>query len=179
MAQGDRFHQRQTQSDAPITLGRPGQTVKGLENAIAQFSRDARATVADPDHGLGVGLLQRHADFAGSVTARILQQVAHDPAQQLGHALHRQGSIGIGLRTGGCLDDQFRTNARAFLGRQADQVDRLDGAQIGLPRVEPAGQQDFFDQLVELGDIALDFILESGRRWRTHQFHAHPDAGQG
>jgi predicted TPR repeat methyltransferase len=45
---------------------------------------------------------------------------------------------------------QLGAGAGALLRRQPGQVDRLEGADIGLARIQPAGQQDLVDQLVEL-----------------------------
>ena len=56
---------------------------------------------------------------------------------------------------------QFSIHARAFFGRQPGQVQRFKGLGIGLPRIEPAGQQNFIDQLVEFVDAARDFFLGS------------------
>ena len=51
-----------------------------------------------------------------------------------------------------------RRRPRALLGGQSGQVDLFDGADVGFLGVEPAGQQDFVDQLVQLADVARDLV---------------------
>ena len=93
---------------------------------------------------------------AGAVAARVLQQVADRRGAAAWHAVHRQRSLlsSVGIQLG--------AGARAFLGRQAGEVHGLDGADVGFPGVEPAGQQDLVDQLVELGDVARDLVASAG-----------------
>ncbi|MNT86499.1 hypothetical protein D3C72_2267940 [compost metagenome] len=73
---------------------------------------------------------------------------------------------------------ELGVDAGAFLGAQAHQVDQLGRAHVGLARIQPAGQQDFVHQLVQLGNVALDFLLERGRRLVAHQLHPHANAGE-
>ncbi|OQC11429.1 MAG: hypothetical protein BWX79_01265 [Alphaproteobacteria bacterium ADurb.Bin100] len=106
-----------------------------------------------------------------AIATRVFQQVAHQPAQQLGHTRHEQAVHALG---------QFQLGASpcAFLHHQTQQVDGLHGAHVGLAGIEPTGQQDFIDQLVQLGNVARDLFAKRGPRLGSHQLHAHADAGQ-
>ena len=73
---------------------------------------------------------------------------------------------------------QFGIQSRAFLGGNTHQVQPLQGADVGLAGVEPAGQQNLVDQLVEFVNVACDLVLGLGTRLGIHQLQAHADAGQ-
>ena len=115
--------------------------------------------------------------------ARILQQIAHRASQQFGDTLHRQRRI-PGVRRLGCapiriqVQRQLGADTGALFGGQPNQVDRLDGAQIGIARIQSAGQQNFFDQLVQFGDVARNFKARCRRRVASHHFQAHAYARQ-
>lgn len=61
---------------------------------------------------------------------------------------------------------QVGTGAGTFFGGHPEQVDRFHGPDIGLAGIEPAGQQDFVDQLVEFLDVAGDLVAEVRARLR-------------
>ena len=65
--------------------------------------------------------------------------------------------------------------ARAFLGRERDQLDALAHIET-LGRVEAAEQQDLVDELVELGDVSRQ--LRPALRVRLDQLETEPDAGE-
>ena len=69
--------------DGPPLLLLHGFTGRGADwgPMLPAFRRHARTPITDTDHCLPIGFAQRHGDRAGSVTTRIFQQVAHDPAQ--------------------------------------------------------------------------------------------------
>jgi len=122
--------------------------------------------------GAALTAVHHHRDLAGAVAARVFQQVAQGPAQQLGHTAHLQ-------RIGARAHVQVGVHAGAFLGGQANQVHQLHGAHIGLARIEAAGQQDLVHQLVQLCDVAQDLGAECGRGLlATHQLQPHADAGE-
>ena len=70
MAQGDGLDQRQPQANATIALGRTGQAIKRLKNALTQVGGYTRAVVADPDDGLPGGLTEPEGDGAGGMAMR-------------------------------------------------------------------------------------------------------------
>ena len=78
------------------------------------------------------------------MAARVLEQVAREPPQQPRIAAHGRRSAG-----------HLRLAAGALLGHEAQEVHLL-GPLERLRRLEPAGQQQLADQLVQLRDVALD-----------------------
>ena len=122
------------------------------------------------------GLGQFQADVAVAVTPGIFKQVANQPAQQSGRPLHRQAVAGI--RAGRQFGLQLGIDTRTFLCGQPGQVQRFKRFCIGLFGIEPAGQQDFIDQLVEFVDAAGNFHALRGRHVHAHQFESHADTRQ-
>ena len=121
-----------------------------------------------------LGQFQR--DVAMGVAPRIFQQVADQPAQQPGRALQRQAVVRV--RSGSEFCHQLGIDARAFLCGQPRQVQRLERFGVGLLGVQPAGQQDFIDQLVQLGNASRYFHALGRRLVHAHQFEPHADARQ-
>ena len=105
------------------------------------------------DRELGVAVAARDADRDRrlAVTLRIFEEVADHPAQQRRVAAHRHGLA---------FEAAIRV-VRAFLCRERDEVDRLIDVEL-VGGLEPAGEQNLVDQLVELGDVALELRLASG-----------------
>ena len=75
----------------------------------------------------------------------IVEQIAHHPPQQGTIARDDNGNAGNGAVL----------VASRLLGGERKQIDVL-GRSRRLCRVEPAGEQDLFDEAVELGDILLE-----------------------
>ena len=173
MAFRNRAHQGQAQAHTAMALAGAGHAVEGFKNTFTLVRRHTGAPVSHADFSKRALLVQKQGDRALGVAAGVFQQVAHGAAQQLGNAAHLDH---IAMHVG---DFQVRLDAGAFFGAQADDVDHLGAAHIRLAGAQATGQQDFVDQLVQLGDIALDLLLEGGRGLVTHQLHAHADAGQG
>lgn len=170
---GDRLDQRQPESDAAVALAGARQAVERLEDAFAQGSRHAGSAVVDMDARNAVRRFELHRNLALAVAARVFQQVADRTTQQPRHAAH-----GERRTVGAFAQVQFGIDARAFFGAEPGEIDRFDRAHVGLARVEPAGQQDLVDQLVELADVAGNLVARAGARLVAHQFQAHADAGE-
>ena len=180
MAFADRLDQRQAQADAALTLAGTGQPVKRLKNAFPLRAGHARPPVQHFDDGAllaaRASLRQFQADIALAVTPGIFKQVANQPAQQPGRALHRQAVAGI--RAVGQFGLQFGMHACAFLSGQPGQVQRFKRLGIGLLGVQPAGQQNLVDELVKLIDAARNFHALRRRHVHTHQLQSHADTRQ-
>ena len=73
---------------------------------------------------------------------------------------------------------QLCMHARAFLGRQTGQVQRFKRLRIGLFGIQAAGQQNFVDELVQLGDAARNLHALRGAAVQRRELQAHADAGQ-
>ena len=170
MAQGDGFHQRQAQADTTLALGGARQSVKGLKDALRQLIRYTGATVADFQRGESLGTTNQQRHLTGAIAPRIFQQVAHHTSQQLGYT---------GDQHAGNLHIQGRLGAGAFLGRQTDQIHRFYRTQVRLFCVEAAGEQDLINQLVQLTNVARNFVPCRGAGVVTHQLQAHSDTRQG
>jgi hypothetical protein len=65
--------------------------------------------------------------------------------------------------------------SRTFLGREGGQVDVLTNIQL-LSGVETADEQDLVHELVELGDISLEFCFAFGMR--SGELESEPDPGE-
>ena len=61
---------------------------------------------------------------------------------------------------GNCV--QVGTDPRALFSGQPHQIHGLYRTHVCLACIQAAGQQDFFNQLVQLGDVARDFCFERG-----------------
>src|SRR5690349_4284421 len=87
VAVGDVAHQGEAEAAAAAGLARGGGAIERLEDALALGGRDARAVIADvEDRAITLAPLlandrQLDRPVAG-VATRILQQVAHETAQQ-------------------------------------------------------------------------------------------------
>ena len=171
-ALGNGPHQRQPQAHTAVAFARSRHAVEGFKNAIARVLRYAWASVSHAHFRIGALLAQKQGNRPLRVAARVLQQVANGAAHQLGNAAHFQ-LIAVQL-----AHIQLGLDARAFFGAQTNQVDQLGRAHVGFARIQAAGQQNLVHQLVQLGDIALDFLLEGGRGLVAHQLHPHADAGE-
>ena len=98
------------------------------------------------------------------MSARVLEQIAHEPTQHAGVAPHAHRlAAGGGLR------------ARRLFRHQREQVDLLEAIDLDL-RVEPAREQQLADQLVELGDVLLEAPAQLRTRVARQQLDRHPDA---
>lgn len=122
--------------------------------------------VADPkfervDRARDLGGNRRRA-----VTQRILDQVAHEAREQHAVAAH----VGRYARRRDVV-------ARRLLGHERKQVDSLAALQP-LGMVEPAGEQDFFDQRVELGHVAQDLGACAFRAVAAEQVDGQSQSGQ-
>ena len=82
------------------------------------------------------------------MAARIVEQIADQPAQQPGVAVERDRLTG----------QHALLVVGAFFRREPEQIERLDLQ--GRRGVEPAGQQYLIDQQVELGDVAREIGRE-------------------
>ncbi len=126
-------------------------------------------------------------DLALAVAARVLQQVAQGAAQQPGVAVDFQRAACavhvlravVAPAAAGTAGTQFGIDAGALLGGQAQQIDALEAVAGKGAGVQPAGQQDFIDQLIELGDVALDLGARGAQVGAAvQQLQAHADARQ-
>ena len=117
----------------------------------------------------GAAALASNVDFDRAVAgmaAGVFQEIADQPAQQQPIALDGDRlTAGLGVVM------------RGFLGRQRQQVEGLVPVEGGQ-RLEPAGEQDLVDQLVELGDIAPQRIADLGLGLLAQQGGRHGDAGE-
>ena len=141
MAAGDLPHQRQAQSRTSI-IQRAATAEEGLEHALEFRVRHARSLIPHPQACNAVGAADLHAGRRHTVAVRILQQVAQQAAQQARIAV-QHGRLAI---------ERGVVIARAFLGRQCQQVQFLGIGIVGQG-AQPAGQQDFIEQVIQLGDI--------------------------
>ena len=176
MALRNRAHQRQPQAHTTVTLAGAGQAVERLKNTFTLGGWHTGAMVADPHQRVARFAVHLQFHLTLAVAAGVLQQVAHGAAQQAGHA----GHLHCVLRVAGV---QQGVHPGALLGGEAGQVDGLDRADVGLLRVQSAGQQDLVNELVEFGDVAVQ--LGAHRRigrchtgCRLHQLQAHADTRQ-
>ena len=87
----------------------------------------------------------------------------------------RRSKVGSPRTVTGCPVDAAILVARAFLGRERDQLDALAHIET-LGRVEAAEQQDLVHELVELGDVSRQ--LRPALRVRLDQLETEPDAGE-
>ena len=83
------------------------------------------------------------------MSLRVFKQIAHGAAQQFGNARNPQHRVHT-IQPGAGM--------RAFLGTQGHQIHQLYRTQVGLLGIEPAGEQNFTNQLIELADIALQLL---------------------
>ena len=142
MQAGDLAHQRQAEPGALAVAAEP---VERHEDMLVLGRRHAGAGVDDGEHGVGRrSRAQLDADRRLAVLAGVLQEVAHQPAQQPRIAVDGD-RVAV---------ERAVVVVGAFLGDQRQQVDLLARLRRGGD-VEPARQQDFVDQVVELGDVAL------------------------
>src|SRR5260370_17597114 len=97
------------------------------------------------------------------MTLRIVEKITYEAAQQPAIATEY---------------DEFAIKGdalvmSAFLRHQGQQVDILRGRRRS-GNVEPAGEQDFLDQVVEFCDIAGQFGLDLGVGLRLQQLNPYP-----
>ena len=140
----------------PSPLPRPVSRRRGAGDRTAR--RCARAPrPARPARGRAPparrGRLPAHGDLdrpVAGIAPRVLEQVAHQAAQQQAVALD-----------GDRLAARLEVVVRGLLGGERQQVDRLAALEAGHG-LEAARQQDLLDQLVELGDVALQRLARLG-----------------
>src|SRR2546426_4987186 len=135
--------------------------IKRLENLLALRFRHARPLVANAD----LRTTHAHPYRRLAMAPGILQKVADHAAQQPRLALYRDG-----FAFQRCL-----FVARAFFRGERQQIDRF-GLLHAFRSVEPARQQDFVDQRVELGDVLLELALAARLGAFLHQLGRHADA---
>ena len=151
MALGDLPHQRQAEADAAFALGVAGQAEERLEDALAKGFGHAGAAVADAQFGgAGRGTPQPHIGLGAAVAPRVLEQVAQRTTQQ---------PLVAGDDERVAFDLCPAAAARGLLGGERQQIDGLVLVERAR-RVEPAGEQDLFDERVELGDVGSDLALQ-------------------
>jgi len=134
-------HDRQPQPGA----GRSGagRAVKRLEYPFAILRPDARACVLDHDlRTVGRGC---DTDFSGptGMRMRVFEQIADQPTQQQRVTLHAHRRAG-----------HFTIEVRRLFGGQSQQFHGL-GALQAVGGIQPAVEQQFADECVELEDVAL------------------------
>ena len=159
MPLGDLPHQRQPQAHPAGPLGMAGQAEEGFEDALAVGLGHPGPTVADAHRGsAGRSRLARgpwhgrhlHGDLPTAITLGVFEQVAHRAPQQALVSLHLDVlAAGAGAR------------ARGLLGGQGEQGHGLLQVQRHAA-VQPAGQQHFFDERVELADVGVDLLAQRG-----------------
>ena len=110
---------------------------------------------------------QNLGDHGRSAMAqRVLHQVSHQPRQKL--------RIAVNDRRHAADPDPV---ARAFLGCECEQVDRLDALQP-LGMIEAAGEQYLLDQRVEFTEILDDLVLRLVVRRVLEKIDRHAQAGE-
>ena len=145
MASRDLAHQRKPQPSSPISgIGSP---IEGFEHALLLVRRDAGAMVAYREPRLALRKGESDLDWRRAVAACVFDQVANQATQQTCIALDRY-RLPIERR---------RLEAGAFFGSECEQIDVLEGfaCRRRVRRVQAACEQNFVDQRIQLGDIAL------------------------
>ena len=172
MPHGDLAHQAQPQPDTTGVFGMAGQSVEGLEDALALLGRHTRPAVGHGHLQLAMRALQEQLDLRASIAACILKQVAQGPAQQPLVALVRREREGR-------VDVHLGTHASGLFGGQAHEVH--GGVLDVAARIQAAGQQHLLDQRVEFADVLVDLLADACgllRRGLGHQRHRHLQSGQ-
>ena len=169
MAHHDGLDQSQAQPGSAVALARAGKAVKRFEDALAQVDGNAWPVVSNRQHNAPAITPGAGVDNTGTMTQGVFQQIAYGPAQQPGDAVHHQsGAV--------CRRIQCDPDGVALLRHQSKHVDWLHRAEIGFTRVQPTGQQNFINELVQFLDIACNFFLDAACGLWAHQFkpHANP-----
>ena len=89
------------------------------------------------------------------MSQRIVNQVSEQAAQQSGHA-HDDDGFGMGAQI------QLDPGTRALFAGQSGQIDLFGRTQVHRFGVEPRGEKNFINQLVQLSDVLFDFSQAFG-----------------
>ena len=161
MQSRDLANERQAE---PSAFWITGEAIKRRKHLRALRGRDAGPAIGHLDHDHGAHTTQVNPHRRLAMTLGILEEVADHPAQQTGIAANSDR-----------LAFEFAIIAGAFLGGEREQIDLFACLQR-TDRLDLARQQDFVDQPVELGDVALQVggVFRVGLR--LHQLDAESDA---
>src|SRR6267143_2082597 len=135
-----------TARDAPDD-GEAEAAVEGLEQLLALGCRYPGSGVGHLEADFAARFCEPHPNGRRAVPARVLEQVADHPAQQpriAGDADRLTFELGVLV-------------ARAFLGGDGEDIHVLGSFRLG--EVEAAGEENFVDQAIELGDVLLEAAL--------------------
>ena len=148
-------------------FGAPGRRKKGSKIRSDQVGGNARAAVEDVDLGAASPPAPHlHFDGSGaSVPAGVLEEVAEEAAEEPRASLH-----------GDDVPRERSPRAGALLGGERRQVDLLERL-VGGSRLEPAREEDLLHEVVQLGDVARDLLLQVRVALQETRRHAHPPEG--